>query len=70
MKVTKISSLSGKENTMDLPITQEQIQEWESGELVQHVFPELSPEEREFLMTGITDEEWDRAFNLEEDSEF
>lgn len=33
-----------------------------AGTLVQNVFPGLSADDREFLMTGITPEEWDAAF--------
>lgn len=31
-----------------------------TGALIQNVFPDLNADEREFLMTGITKEEWDR----------
>ena len=48
---------------MDLPVTQEQLDRWSDGELVQNVFSFLSPSEREFIMTGVTDEEWNQAFS-------
>jgi hypothetical protein len=32
------------------------------GNMVQDAFPFLSSGEREFLMTGITDDEWDQLF--------
>ena len=32
--------------------------QWMKGELVQRAFPFLTAGEREFLMTGITPEEW------------
>jgi hypothetical protein len=59
MRITKTSPFSGKTHTMELPITLEQIKRWENGEYIQNVFPELSPGDREFIMTGITDEEWE-----------
>jgi hypothetical protein len=62
MKVTKTSIISGKTTTMDLPITQEQIDRYNRGELVQHAFPGCTPEQREFLMSGITPEEWNAVF--------
>jgi hypothetical protein len=63
MKITRKSALSEIEHTMDLPITQEQIDRWQSGnEVIQHVFPHLTASEREFLMTGATPEEWDATF--------
>jgi hypothetical protein len=39
---------------------------WEGGELIQNVMPELSPEEREFLISGITPKEWDEYYGKEE----
>lgn len=57
MKITKKSCITGKENTMDLDVTVEQIHLWQSGVLVQKAMPHLSMEEREFLITGMTSEE-------------
>jgi len=39
---------------------------WRKGMNVQDAFPMLSPEQREFLMTGMTPEEWDDLFGEEE----
>jgi hypothetical protein len=39
---------------------------WQRGTLIQNAFPYLSPSEREFLMTAITVEEWDKIFTEEE----
>tara|TARA_R110002167_G_scaffold48013_8_gene141941 strand:- start:291 stop:527 length:237 start_codon:yes stop_codon:yes gene_type:complete len=35
-------------------------------ELIQNIFPELTREEREFLKTGTTPEEWKEMFRFEE----
>jgi len=35
---------------------------WQKGKLIQNAMPYLTPSEREFLMTGITAEEWDNVF--------
>ena len=35
---------------------------WTNGELVQNAFPYLSSGEREFLMTGLTELEFDELF--------
>jgi len=43
----------------DLPITQEEVDRWEGGELIQDVWPNLSPADREFIVTGMDDEDWD-----------
>jgi hypothetical protein len=62
MLITNKSRLSGKVHTMDLNVTEEQIKRFEDGELVQVVFPHLTADEREFILTGITAEEWKAAF--------
>ena len=66
MLVTKISQLSGKEHTMDLDITEEQINAWRTGVLVQRAFPQLRDYEREFLITGMTPKEWDELVSFGE----
>jgi hypothetical protein len=63
MKVTKTSAITGITRTMELNITEEQYQAWQSGTLVQDAFPNLTADEREFLLTGITQEEWEEAFS-------
>jgi hypothetical protein len=47
---------------MELNITEEQLAAWRDGMLIQTAMPQLTPDEREFLMTGISKEEWDAAF--------
>jgi hypothetical protein len=66
-KITRKSIFTGIERTFDLPITEQQLREWESGKgLIQLIMPELTPAQREFIMTGATEEEWDTNFNDEE----
>jgi len=62
MEITKTSQLSGKENTLDIDVTQDQINCWKEGELIQRAMPHVSRPEREFLMSGITPKEWEDAF--------
>ena len=62
MRITRTSMVSGIERTLDLPVTEEQFAAWKSGTLIQRAMPNLSADEREFIMTGITDEEWDDTF--------
>jgi hypothetical protein len=62
MRVHKRSAISGIVHEMDLDITLEQIERYNKGELIQNVFTNLSADEREFLMTGITPKEWDEIF--------
>ena len=66
MNITKISSLTGIEHTLNINITQDELLRVEnrrnSKELIQNIVPNLTMDEREFLMTGITNEEWIRVF--------
>lgn len=62
MKITRTSMFTGVERTIDLPITEEQLAAWKSGTLIQEAMPELSPDNREFVMTGVTSEEWRAEF--------
>ena len=40
---------------------------WANGNgLIQDVFPELSADEREYILTGISPEEWDSMFSDED----
>jgi len=60
MIIHRRSLISGKTNTMDLPVTEEQLETWQNGGLIQDVFPELTLDEREFIKTGITSDEWQK----------
>ena len=66
MIITRVSQFSGIEREMDLPISQDQLDRIDSGELIQNVLPNLSEDDREFLLTGATPEEWDDAFSDKE----
>ena len=66
MQIMMRSMVSGKHNTRDIPINQTQFNMWKPGVLIQDVFPDLSADDREFLMTGITPEEWDEHFSEED----
>lgn len=62
MLITRRSQLTGKIHSRDIPCTDDQLADWQSGTLIQHAMPNLSPEEREFIITGILPEEWDKLF--------
>jgi len=58
MLIVRKSIVSGKIREMDLPVTEQQMEEWRLGAYAQKAFPHLTPAQREFIMTGIVDEEW------------
>lgn len=69
MKITRTSLFTGLTRTIDLPITQEQYDSWkDDGLMVQEAFPNLTADEREFLLTGAWGSEWDE-FTKEYDNE-
>jgi len=57
MLITRTHPFTGQIHTKDLPITQDELNRWESGELIQNVWPNLSADDREFILTGMND--WD-----------
>jgi|TARA_B110000977_G_C10651956_1_gene328327 hypothetical protein len=62
MQVSKRSVASGELNTMVLDFTMPQYMDWKGGMLIQNAMPQLSADEREFLMTGMTPAEWNEMF--------
>ena len=62
IRITKRSAFSGKMRSMELPVTLEQISAWQNGVLIQVAMPQLDTNQAEFLKTGITPEEWEKAF--------
>jgi len=66
MKITRKSMLTGLTHTLDIPVTEEQIADWQAGSFIQDAMPDISPDDREFIMNGVTPQEWDLAFGKEE----
>lgn len=62
MIIEKKSPVTGKTNTMDLDVTPEQLQQWRAGALIQNVMPHLTPTEREFLISGYTEDDWNTLY--------
>jgi hypothetical protein len=40
---------------------------WASGVLIQNAMPNLTAEEREFILTGTTKEDWDELFKEDDE---
>ena len=62
MQIKRRSSLTGEVNTKEINVTPAQIAAWEGGELAQNAFPNADSDEREFIMTGYTDYDWNSMF--------
>lgn len=70
MLITRTSIYSGVTRTVDIPVTDEQLHLWQRGVPIQNVMPHLTASQREFLMSGMVDEEWDQMnADLEADLE-
>ena len=66
MQITRKSPFSGQTNTREINVTEEQLQKiCQNGELIQRALPGVSAEDREFIKTGITPQEWNDMFGEE-----
>ena len=59
MIIRRANIFTGRVRELELDVTQEQIERWQNGELIQNAMPHLSKDEREFLISGMLPEEWD-----------
>ena len=58
MKIKRKDPFTGEVNIVDINVTEEEYKNWELGILIQDAMPNVSPEEREFIMSGIMPESW------------
>lgn len=64
----KVSVATGRTNSMDIPITQYDLDQHNaSGYHIQESFPFLTADQREFLLSGTTPEEWQELFGEPEE---
>lgn len=66
MIIRRKSPLSGVVRNMEIDVTDEQLERWQDGMPIQRAMPRLTASEREFIMTGIIDEEWETLREPEE----
>ena len=67
VEVERVSPLTGNINKMYLDVTPEQVAEWNNPnrkKLIQDIFPNLTQDEREFIMTGYTISDWKKLESL------
>jgi hypothetical protein len=57
MRIVRQHPFTREMNERELDITPEQYDAYCNGALIQHAFPQLSADDREFILTGITN--WD-----------
>lgn len=68
MKVQNTSIYTGRTHVMDIDITLKQIEAWKNAadddpnRFIQNAFPQLSADQREFMISGVTPDEWAELF--------
>jgi hypothetical protein len=70
MIVTRTSMISGITHHREIDVTQEQLDDWANGALIQDVMPHLDVDDCEFIMTGITPTEWESVFGTDDGDEY
>jgi hypothetical protein len=65
--VTRLTNVSKKVHTMRINMTFEEHRAWQSGAVIQRALPRATPEQREFLLSGTTPEEWAILFPPEKE---
>jgi len=56
------SPLTGKVNIMEIKMNPNDYLSWKNGEVIQNALPYLSANEREFIKTGITPNDWEQLY--------
>lgn len=73
-EVTMTHFMSGDHVTRILPTEHDhflrQFQQFQRGQLIQNAFPELDDSDREFLLTGMSDGEWDQMHEPREEEDY
>lgn len=69
MQITRTSPFTGKVHTREINVSERQLKRWQDGDLIQNAMPNLSADEREFIKTGITPDEWEETFGKESDDD-
>lgn len=67
MIIVRKSPVTGKLNELDIDVTFEQYEKWANGALIQDVMPNITADEREFIITGCTPEDFIFLFPEEEE---
>jgi hypothetical protein len=67
MLVERQSPVTGEINSMELNITHKELLKWQNGTVIQKAMPNLTADEREFLITGLTKDDWETLFGKDEE---
>lgn len=68
MRITRRNPFTNEIISRDIDCTTEQLNSWYYRDVpIQKAMPHLSASDREFIMTGITDEQWDKLYGVAEE---
>lgn len=59
-----------EQRALEVGATDEQIKLWKSGVVIQNTMPNLSNDDREYILTGMSPEEWDALFLNPDDEDY
>jgi hypothetical protein len=62
MQITRNNIFTGMPVTRDMKVTSEQIANWKNGMLIKDAMPNITSSEREFFVSGVSDEDWEKLF--------
>lgn len=65
MLFTRKSPFTGIERTLDLDVNGVEYNEWLQGKAIQYAMPRLNADQREFIMTGLYDGEFEKMLGVE-----
>ncbi len=63
MQITRRNPFTGEHHTMHIAVTEQQLHAWQGGMLIQDAMPNLTADEREFILSGILPEQWNELFS-------
>lgn len=62
MLIRRKSMFTGVERVREIGVDAEDYARWQLGENIQRAMPYLNAADRDFILTGVTPEEWNEAF--------
>lgn len=69
ISIVKLCPMCRKQSARTLDTNQKQYQKWLDGVLIQEAMPQLSTDDREYVITGFCDSCMDSVFSTPEEAE-
>jgi hypothetical protein len=62
MEIFRKHPFTGAERSIKIAVTEKQLDNWSKGMLIQDAMPNLTSDEREFIISGLLPKEFDEIF--------